>query len=95
MDFVADNLFNGRRIRALTVVDNLSRECLAIHVDQGIKGRDVVQIMERLRLFVGAVLKEYNLTTGRSLSRKIWINGHMRTVSLLTSQDLENLLITP
>ena len=28
MDFVCDNLFNGRRIRALTVVDNFSRECL-------------------------------------------------------------------
>jgi putative transposase len=51
MDFVADNLFNGRRIRALTVVDNLSRECLAIHVEQAIKGRDVVTVMERLRLF--------------------------------------------
>ena len=51
MDFVADNLFNGRRIRALTLVDNLSRECLAIHVDQAIKGKDVVQVMERLRLF--------------------------------------------
>ena len=30
MDFVADSLFNGRRIRALTIVDNFSRECLAI-----------------------------------------------------------------
>lgn len=29
-DFVVDNRFNGRRIRALTVVDNFSRECLAI-----------------------------------------------------------------
>jgi len=34
MDFVADNLFNGHRIRALTVVDNFSRESLTIHVDQ-------------------------------------------------------------
>ena len=51
MDFVSDNLFNGRRIRALTIVDNLSRECLAIQVGQGIKGKDVVQVMERLRLF--------------------------------------------
>jgi len=50
MDFVSDNLFNGRRIRALTVVDNLSRECLSIHVDQGIRGKDVVTVMEKLRL---------------------------------------------
>ncbi len=41
-DFVADNLLNGRRIQALTVVDNFSRECLAIHVSQGLKGEDVV-----------------------------------------------------
>ncbi len=27
MDFVSDNLFNGRRFRVLTVVDNFSREC--------------------------------------------------------------------
>lgn len=49
MDFVADNLFNGRRIRALTVVDNFSRECLAIEVSQGLRGEDVVAVMERLK----------------------------------------------
>jgi len=49
MDFVADNLFNGRRIRALTVVDNFSRECLAIEVGQGLRGEDVVAVMERLK----------------------------------------------
>ena len=53
MDFVSDSLFNGRRIRALTVVDNFSRECLAIHVDRKIKGNDVVNVLERLRLFKG------------------------------------------
>jgi putative transposase len=31
-DFVADALFDGRRLRALTVVDNYTRECLAIEV---------------------------------------------------------------
>lgn len=49
MDFVADNLFNGRRIRALTVVDNFSRECLAIEVGQGLRGDDVVAVMARLK----------------------------------------------
>jgi putative transposase len=38
MDFVSDNLFNGRRFRALTVVDNFSRECLAIHAGKSLKG---------------------------------------------------------
>lgn len=49
MDFVADNLFNGRRIRTLTVVDNFSRECVAIEVGQGLRGDDVVAVMERIR----------------------------------------------
>jgi putative transposase len=32
MDFVSDALFDGRRIRALTVVDNFIRESLAVEV---------------------------------------------------------------
>ncbi|ENS4279939.1 transposase, partial [Salmonella enterica] len=50
MDFVSDNLFNGRRFRALTVVDNFSRECLAIHAGKSLKGEDVVRIMEAMRV---------------------------------------------
>src|SRR5688572_24330699 len=34
MDFVADALFDGRRLRALTIVDNYTRQCLAIEVGQ-------------------------------------------------------------
>jgi putative transposase len=30
MDFVADELFDGRRIRALTIVDNYTCESIAI-----------------------------------------------------------------
>lgn len=50
MDFVSDSLFNGRRFRALTVVDNFSRECLAIHAGKSLKGEDVVSIVEALRV---------------------------------------------
>ena len=32
MDFVSDALFNGKRFRALTVVDAYTRECLAIEI---------------------------------------------------------------
>jgi putative transposase len=48
MDFVTDSLFNGRRFRCLTVVDNFSRECLAIEVGQRIRGEDVVRVMDQL-----------------------------------------------
>ncbi len=46
MDFVSDALFDGRRIRALTLVDNFTREALAIVVDGGIRGEHVVQAVE-------------------------------------------------
>lgn len=49
MDFVADRLEDGRKIRALTIVDNYSRECLAIFVDKGLTGIEVVQTLEKLR----------------------------------------------
>lgn len=49
MDFVADALFDGRKLRALTVVDNFTRESLAIRVDGRLNGEDVVDVVEQLR----------------------------------------------
>ncbi len=49
MDFVSDSLFNGNRFRTLTVVDNFSREILRLHANSGIKGSEVVEIMEELK----------------------------------------------
>ncbi|MCJ7616448.1 MAG: hypothetical protein MUO43_07935 [Desulfobacterales bacterium] len=34
MDFISDALFNGRRFRALTMMDVYSRECLNIYADK-------------------------------------------------------------
>ena len=45
MDFVADNLFDGSRIRFLTVVDNFSRKSLAIKAGKSLRGPDVVDQM--------------------------------------------------
>ena len=45
MDFVADNLFDGRKLRMLTVLDCYTRECLAIHVGQSLKGEDVAAVL--------------------------------------------------
>jgi putative transposase len=56
MDFVSDALFDGRRIRALTVLDNHTRESLAIEVGQGITGEQVVRVMNRIIAVRGAPL---------------------------------------
>ena len=46
MDFMADELFDGRRIRVLTIVDHFSRESLALEVGQGFRGQDVVRVSD-------------------------------------------------
>ncbi len=48
MDFMADNLADGQKIRLLTIVDNFSRECLALDVAAGFKGTDVAQVLTRI-----------------------------------------------
>lgn len=48
MDFVADALFDGRRLRTLPVIDNYTSECLAIEVGQALKGGDVVRTLQRI-----------------------------------------------
>jgi putative transposase len=48
MDFVSDQLYDGRKLRALTLVDRHTRECLAIWVDQGIRGSDVVRTLSQV-----------------------------------------------
>jgi len=48
MDFVSDQLFDGRRIRVLTLVDNHTRESLALHVGQRVRGIDVAAVLERV-----------------------------------------------
>jgi putative transposase len=48
LDFVADQLANGRRFRILTVVDDFTRECLATVVDTSLPGVRVVQELDRL-----------------------------------------------
>jgi len=49
MDFVADQLFNGKKFRALTVIDNFTRKCLAIIVGQSLRGNEVVNAMEHIK----------------------------------------------
>src|SRR5437016_9552869 len=48
MDFVADGLIGGRRLRCLAIVDDCTRECLAIEVDSSITGLRVQGVLERL-----------------------------------------------
>jgi len=47
MGFMSDQLFDGRRIRVLTLVDNFSRESLTLEVAQRFRGDDVAEILSQ------------------------------------------------
>lgn len=48
MDFVSDGFVDGRRLRCFNIVDDFTKECLAIEVDTSLPGRRVVSVLERL-----------------------------------------------
>jgi putative transposase len=73
MDFVSDRLFTGERFRLLTLVDNFSRESLAIEVGQRLTGDDVVKVLERV-------------TAGRGKPQTIRVDNGPEFIS--TSLDL-------
>lgn len=47
MDFIHDQLSNGRRFRCLTLVDQFSRQCQAIRVEHSIGGINMVETLEQ------------------------------------------------
>ena len=72
LDFVADQLANGQRFRALTVVDVFTRESVAIEVGQSLRGEHVVTVIgQTLRL------REDGSETARGFPRLIAVHaGH-------------------
>ena len=48
LDFVADTLVSGRRFRILTLVDDFTRECLALVVDTSLTGLRVARELDRI-----------------------------------------------
>ncbi len=54
MDFVADQLADGRKFRTLTIVDVFTKESLAIEVGQRLRGEHVVDALNRLAAQRGA-----------------------------------------
>jgi putative transposase len=53
MDFVTDRTRYGSNIRVLTVIDEVTRECLALEVDSSITGRKVTAVLNRIAIFRG------------------------------------------
>jgi putative transposase len=48
MDFMGDTLASGRTFRTLNIVDDCTRECVAIAVDTSLTGARVVRVLDEL-----------------------------------------------
>jgi putative transposase len=79
LDFVHDRLMDGRGFRALAVLDEWSRESLAIEVDLSLTGERVKRVLERLSSARGlpAVIQSDNGPefTGRVLDQWTFERG--------------------
>lgn len=49
LDFMHDTLYCGKRFRTLNIIDEGTRECLAIEVDSSLSAARVVRVMEQLK----------------------------------------------
>ena len=79
MDFMSDQLADGRRFRVLTVVDVYSRECLALVAGQRMTGADVVEALTELAVDRNAP-KYIHCDNGSEFTSRImdkwaWFNG--------------------
>jgi putative transposase len=67
MDFMSDQLGpSGRRFRVLTVVDDFTRECVALYADYSIPGVTVTKILDKLNRSP----KVFNIDNGSEFTGK-------------------------
>ena len=79
LDFVSDPMTDGRRFRILTVIDNCTRECLALVADTSLSGRRVARELDviiRQRGRPGAIVSDngtqYTFQCHPRLGRRHW-----------------------
>ena len=82
MDFVHDQLFDGTKIRVLTVVDTFTRLAPAIDVRRNYRGGDVVETLERVGSEIGYP-KTIRLDNGPEfISKELDLWAFMKGVTL-------------
>jgi len=81
MDFTTDTLADGRNFRTLNIVDDFTRECVAIEVDRSLPGLRVTRVLDRLRATIGLpqtiVMDNGPEFAGRTLDAWAYANGVM------------------
>lgn len=70
MDFVHDQLFDARKFRCLTIVDNFSRYCYAIEVARTFKSIQVIEVLEALKVYQKTIPKRIQVDNGSEFISK-------------------------
>jgi putative transposase len=68
MDFVSDKLADGRSFRILTVVDQFTRECVALEADRAMTGKKVAEVLERAKRERGSLPETITVDNGSEFS---------------------------
>lgn len=92
-DFVHDACANGQKLKALTVIDEWTRECLAIEVASSLKATRVIEVLERLFETHGApaVLRSDNGPEFIASALRIWIlMNHSETATIEPGKPWQN-----
>ncbi len=79
LDFVHDTLSNSRRIRTLNVVDDFTRQALAIEVDTSLSGQRVARTLDRIAMERGGYPKTIVLDNGTELTSLAMLEWSART----------------
>lgn len=77
-DFVKDQTLDGRPFKVLTIVDEFTRECLALEVARGLRAPDVIKVLGEL-LMVRGVPKHIRSDNGPEFIAKRlrrWLADH-------------------
>jgi len=85
MDFMSDSVVSGRRFRTFNVMDDCSREALAIEIDTSLSSKRVIRTLERIIEDRGkpAILRSDNGPEFTSKDLELWCQDNEITLQFI------------
>ena len=80
MDFISARLTTGRQFRILTVVDQFTRECVALEADVSMNGNKVASALNKARRERNTLPESITVDNGSEFSSKCLDVWASRTV---------------
>jgi transposase InsO family protein len=87
-DFVADRTDNGGKLRILSVIDEYSRECLALRANRSLTAHDLIEVLEQLIVEYGVPVHIRSDNGPEFIAVKLqqWLKDHrVKTLYIINS----------